>query len=51
MFGEEKRSFGVADYVAYMERLWPIAERLGWDAQEVDWAIWHHDKLHGRDVK
>ena len=46
VFGREKRNFGVTDYLAYMECVWPLAAQLGWTAQEVDWAIWHHDKLH-----
>jgi hypothetical protein len=45
MTGRLPSALTVNSYATYMEWLWPIADKLGWPAQHVDWAIWHYDQL------
>ena len=47
LFGEDKTVFSIADYHKYMLKLEPLASELGWPVQEVDHAIWEHDRRTG----
>lgn len=44
LFDEDKRVFFIPDYRRHMNALRPLAQRLGWDVQEVDHAIWEYDR-------
>lgn len=44
IFGRSKRKFSPADYLAYMRKLWPLSEQLGWNPQVVDWCLWRRDQ-------
>jgi hypothetical protein len=48
LFGEDMTVFSIRDYHRYMSKLVPIALELGWPVQEVDHAIWEHDRRSGR---
>jgi hypothetical protein len=48
LFGEDRTVFTIRDYHRYMSKLAPIALDLGWPVQEVDHAIWEHDRRSGR---
>ena len=44
VFGVEKRTFTITDYLGYLRRVRPLAEELGRSVQETDLAIWEFDK-------
>jgi hypothetical protein len=44
VFGDERRSFSIPDYLRYMRHVWRLAEELSWLPQEVDHAIWEYDR-------
>lgn len=48
VFGDERGSFSIPDYLRYMRHVWRLADELSWLPQEVDHAIWEYDRLaHG----
>lgn len=51
VFGEERRSFSIPDYLRYMRQLWRLADELAWMPQEVDEAIWEYDKIARRETR
>ncbi len=44
IFDKDKRSFTLADYEEYIKKIREFAKELGWDPQEVDFAIWTYDQ-------
>lgn len=47
IFGEERRTFSIADYKRYLREIRRLAAELGWPVQEVDLAIWEYDRVNG----
>lgn len=47
IFSNEKRSFSIKDYIRYLREIRKLANRLDWDPQEVDLAIWALDEKEG----
>lgn len=49
VFGDRKSAFTVDDYKRYLAEVRRLARVLAWPVQEVDLAIWEHDRRnHGR---
>jgi|SRR5271157_1002543 len=44
IFDEKKTDFSIPEYNKYLHEIHRLAIELGWDAQEVDHAIWEYDK-------
>jgi len=44
VFGEERQSFSIADYLRYGAEVARLAADLGWPVQEADLAIWEYDR-------
>jgi len=44
VFGEERQSFSIADYLRYRAEVARLAADLGWPVQEADLAIWEYDR-------
>ena len=44
IFGEERTTFSISDYIRYLREINRIAIELGWPVQEVDLAIWEFDR-------
>jgi hypothetical protein len=44
VFGERRSDFSIADYRKYMREIRQLASELHWTPQEVDHAIWEHDR-------
>jgi hypothetical protein len=49
VFGEERESFSIADYLRYRAEVARLAADLGWPVQEADLAIWEYDRR--RDLR
>lgn len=45
IFGEQRASFSIPDYLRYWEEVSQMASELGWAIQEADLAIWEFDRL------
>ncbi len=46
VFGQERRTFLIADYKRYLREVRRLATELGWPVQEVDMAIWAYDRAN-----
>ena len=44
VFPDKQPMFSIQGYKNYMREIRRLARKLGWTAQETDWAIWEHDK-------
>ncbi|GIV64636.1 MAG: hypothetical protein WHS83_05940 [Chloroflexus sp.] len=44
VFDEERTTFSVSDYKRYLHEIQRLAHELGWQVQEVDFAIWEYDR-------
>ena len=44
VFGEERRSFTVQQYLRYRREVSRLAAELGWPVQETDLAVWEYDR-------
>ena len=44
VFGVDRRSFTVAQYLEYVRQVRRLAHELGWAVQEVDLALWEYDR-------
>lgn len=44
VFGVDRRSFSVANYLEYVAEVSRLARELGWPIQEADLALWEHDR-------
>lgn len=44
VFGKEANVFWVSDYKKYMREIRRLAGELGWMPQQIDYAIWEHDR-------
>ena len=44
IFGEGETVFSIPKYKRYLREIRRLADELGWLAQEVDHAIWEHDR-------
>lgn len=47
VFGEERTTFSISDYIRYLCEIRRLALELGWPVQEVDLAIWEYDRING----
>jgi thermostable 8-oxoguanine DNA glycosylase len=47
VFDEERTTFSLSQYNQYLSRIRDLAAQLGWRPQEVDLAIWEHDRRIG----
>lgn len=44
VFCEDRRSFGIKDYLRYLHKVKGFSAVLGWSPQEVDLALWELDR-------
>jgi len=47
VFDERRTLFSIRDYRRYLGQIRQLADVLGWDPQEVDFAIWEYDRVEG----
>lgn len=46
LFGQERRSFSIANYFQYLTQIRPLAAALKWSVLETDLALWAYDAVH-----
>lgn len=44
IFGEDRGSFSITNYLLYRNQVSRLATELGWTVQETDLAIWEYDR-------
>lgn len=44
IFGEDRGTFSITDYLRYRNQVGQLADELGWSVQETDLAIWEYDR-------
>ena len=44
VFGDKRPNFSIPGYLRYMQQVWRLADELSWMPQEVEHAIWYHDR-------
>lgn len=44
VFGDKRPNFSIPGYLRYMQHVWRLADELSWMPQEVEHAIWYHDR-------